>query len=309
MKKTAIIAALLALVATAATAAPKYTIGLVQIVEHPSLDEVRYAIIDELARKGYGPDTVKIDYQNGQNSPSLISTICQKFVSQNVDLIIPIGTTATQCAAAATDSIPIVFAAVSDPIAAGLVKDLDKPDGNVTGISDAITPTRTFDLAEELTPGIKTFGVIHNPAEANSSSTARKAIAEIEKRGMSYREAAVSTSGEVPAAISSLVGKVDAVYIPDDNTTATAMTLLSEIAIENKLPVYAAVDSLVHDGAIATCGASYTNVGEQAARMAARVLEGAKIADTPIETVDGGIIEVNEKTAAALGIDVSKYTK
>ena len=309
MKKTLALAAALAMLATAAIAAPKYTVGLVQLVEHPSLDEIRIAMLDELVRLGYGPETVEIDYQNGQNSPSLINTICQKFVSRNVDVIVPIATPTAQCAAAATDSIPIVFSAVSDPLVAGVVKNLDKPEANVTGVSNAINPADTLDLAEELTPGLKHYGIIFNTAESNSTNTTRKAEAEMTKRGLTYQEAVIASAAEVPAAINSLMGKVDAVFVPNDNTTATAMPLLSQIAIENKVPVYAAVDSLVRDGALGTRGISYTELGQITAKMVTEILNGAKVADTPVIVMRGSIVEINKDTAAALGVDVSKYVK
>lgn len=309
MKKFAALALIFSMFASAALAAPKFTIGIVQLVEHPSLDEVRFAIFDGLKASGYGPETVEIDYQNGQNSPSLINTICQKFVARNVDLIVPIATPAAQGAAAATEAIPVVFAAVSDPVDAGLVKNPEHPEANVTGVSDAIHPAKVLDLAEELTPGLKHYGVIYNTAEANSSNTARKAEAEMTRRGITFREAIVSTAAEVVPAINSLMGKVQAVYVPDDNTTALAMPLLSEVAKEHRVPVYVAVDSLVRDGGLATSGINYTNLGHQAAQMIIRVLNGAKIADTPVEVLLEASVVVNEETAAAIGVDVSKYVK
>ena len=310
LKKILCAAALSASVfASASFAAPRFSIGLVQLVEHPSLDEVRFAILDELKANGFGPDVVSIDYQNGQNSPSVINTICQKFVSDGVSLILPIATPAAQCAAAATDSIPIVFAAVSDPVAAGLVKDLEHPDRNVTGLSNAIQPAKVLDLAEELTPGIKNYGMVYNAGEVNSVSTVKKAQAEMKKRGFAFREAVITSSGEVATAVNSLIGKVDGFFISNDNTVALAMTLLSEIAVEHKLPVYAAVDSLVADGALATAGINYTQLGRQAAQMVIRVLKGAPSADTPVEVLAKTSVVVNWHTAAALGVDVSKYLK
>lgn len=309
MKKLFTACILMALCASAALAAPKFSVGIVQLVEHPSLDEVRLAILDELNAAGYGPDVVEIDYQNGQNSPALISTICQKFVAREVNVIVPIATPAAQGAAAATETIPVIFAAVSDPVAAGLVKDPAHPDGNVTGVSDAIHPSNVLDLAEELTPGLKNYGVVYNTAEANSTNTARKAEAEMAKRGIAFREAIVSTAAEVVPAVNSLMGKVDAIYVPDDNTTALAMPLLSQVAIEHKVPVYAAVDSLVRDGGLATSGINYTNLGRQAGQMIIRVLNGAKIADTPVEVLHEVSVVVNKETAAAIGVDVSKYAQ
>lgn len=309
MKKLFTACMLLALSASAALSAPKFSVGIVQLVEHPSLDEVRLAILDELKAAGYGPDVVEIDYQNGQNSPSLISTICQKFVAHEVNVIVPIATPAAQGAAAATETIPVIFAAVSDPVAAGLVKDPAHPESNVTGVSDAIHPSNVLDLAEELTPGLKNYGIIYNTAEANSTNTAHKAEAEMTKRGIAFREAIVSTAAEVVPAVNSLMGKVDAIYVPDDNTTALAMPLLSQAAIEHKVPVYTAVDSLVHDGGLATSGINYTNLGRQAGQMIIRVLNGAKIADTPVEVLHEVSVVVNKETAAAIGVDVSKYAQ
>lgn len=296
------------LCAHCAPAAPRYAVGIVQLAPHPSLDEVRTAIIDELNRSGCGHDVAEIDYQNAQNSPQMINTICQKFVARGVDVIVPITTPAAQGAAAAAENIPIVFAAVSDPVAAGLVKDLEHPESNITGVSNAIQPEKIFSLAEELTPGLKKYGIIYNTAETNSRNTVRLAEAELKKRGISWVEAVISGTAEVVPAVTSLMGRVDAVFVPNDNTTALAMTLLSEVAREHKVPVYAAVDSLVRDGALATCGINYTQLGRQAARMIIRVLHGTPISEIPVEVLRESSVVVNEETAGILGVDVSRYT-
>lgn len=286
--------------------AARFHVGILQLVEHPSLDEIRTAITSELEENGYGPDVVGIDYENGQNSPQLINTICRKFVAHGVDVIVPIATPAAQGAAAATDEIPIVFAAVSAPVEAGLVESMEHPGGNVTGVSDAIHPSGVLDLADKLTPGIRSYGIIYNTAEASSSNTARKAKAEMTRRGLKFREAVVSTSAEVPAACGSLIGNVDAIYVPDDNTTALAMPLLSQMAIENEVPVYTAVDSLVHDGGLATSGLNYTDLGRQTARMVIRVLEGESPADMAVEVPEKLSVVINPGTAEELGIDVEE---
>ena len=144
-------------------------------------------------------------------------------------------------------------------------------------------------------------------SEANSVNTVRKAEAALKARGMECREAVVSSSAEVVPAVNSLMGKVDALFVPDDNTVAVAMPLLSETAKEHGVPVYAAVDSLVRDGGLATCGINYTQLGRQTAQMVIRILNGAKIADTPVEVLKGSDVVVNGETAKALGIDVSQY--
>ena len=138
-------------------------IGLVQLVEHTSLDQIRESIIDELEEEGYvDGENIEIDYQNAQNEQSNLKTICQGFVADDVDLIISITTPATQVAMSETSDIPIVFSAVTDPVASEVVKDLDNPGGNVTGTSDAISVDQIMELAEEATPGYKTIGALYN---------------------------------------------------------------------------------------------------------------------------------------------------
>lgn len=283
-------------------------IGVIQLVQHPSLNEIYDAFADELKVLGYDESKVRIDYQNGQGEAGIINSACQKFVGDQVDLIVAIATPAAQSAAAATADIPIVFSAVTDPVGAGLVGEgmLGTPDANSTGTSDAIPTDRIFDLADELTPGIKTYGFVYNNGETNSVTVIAEAKQVLESRGVAYVEATVTGSGEVTTAVQSLVGKVDAIFVPIDNTVATAMPNLSQIAIDAKLPVYVAADSLVADGGLGTVGVNYTQLGRQTARMAVKALEGAPIGQIPVEVLDEFSVTVNAETAAALGVDVSK---
>lgn len=287
----------------------KLKIGLVQLVEHPSLDEIRTAFTTELAALGYGEDRVTIDYQNAQNDMNNINAICQKFAGDEVDMIVAIATPAAQGAASVTKEIPIVFSAVTDPVAAELVSDLSKPDANITGTSDAIPAEKIFDLAEELTPDVKTYGLLYNLSEVNSVSVIADAKACLDAKGIAYQEATVSNVSEVTQAATSLVGKVDAIFCPIDNTVASAMPNLSQIAIEAKLPVYVAADSMVNDGGLATVGINYTNLGKQTAGMAAEILGGKPVSEVPVEVLDEYGVVVNPETAAAIGVDVSKYVQ
>lgn len=288
----------------------KVKIGLVQMMEHPSLDEIREAILTELTAQGFDPSKVEIDYQNGQGDMGTLNSIAQKFVGDDVDLIIAIATPAAQAAAAAaTTDIPIIFSAVTDPVDAGLVGSLEKPDRNCTGTSDAIPTEQIFTLADELTPGIKTYGFLYNQGESNSVSVINDAKATLESKGVKYIETCVVTSGEVTSAAQSLIGKVDAIFCPIDNTVAYAMPNLAQIAIEANIPVYVAADSMVKDGGLATVGVNYTQLGVQTAQMAAKVLSGAAVSDVPVEVLTQYSTVANKDTAAALRIDVSKYTK
>lgn len=281
-------------------------VGLVQMMEHPSLDEIRESILAEFDARGL---KLEIDYQNGQGDMGTLNTIAQKFVGDDVDMIIAIATPAAQAAAAATADIPIVFSAVTDPVSAGLVSDVNKPDRNCTGTSDAIPTSQIFNLAEELTPGIKTYGLLYNQGESNSVSVIKDAKAALDQKGIKYIETCVINSGEVTSAAQSLVGKVDAIFSPIDNTVAYAMPNLAQIAIEAKLPVYVAADSMVNDGGLATVGVNYTQLGKQTAQMAELILSGQEVSQVPVQVLTEYSTLVNAETAAALGIDASKYAK
>ncbi len=284
-------------------------IGIVQIVEHPSLDEIRIAFAAELAAQGY--EDIVVDYQNAQGEMSNVNSICQKFVGDGVDLIVAIATPSAQGAAAAVrgTNIPVLFSAVTDPVAAQLVADLNKPDGNITGTSDAIPVDRIFGLAKELTPNAKRFGFIYNLSEVNSMSVIAQAKFYCDQNGLSYQEATVTNSNEVQQAAQSLVGKVDAIFVPIDNTVATAMPILAQVAIDAKIPVYTGADSMVNDGGLATVGVNYTNLGKQTGEMAAKILQGFPISQMPVQVLNDMNVYVNPETAAKLGINVSKYAQ
>lgn len=284
-----------------------YTVGLLQLMEHPSLDEIRTAIEDEIKAKGYG-DVIKLDYVNGQNDASTMNTAAQKFISDADDAIIAIATPAAQTVAAATQDIPIIFSAITDPVSAELVSDLNAPDGNVTGISDYIDVSAIFGLAAELTPEVKSYGFIYNMGEDNSVSVIKNAKEYLDGKNIAYTEAFITNIGEVTTAVQSLVGKVDALFLPIDNTVASAMSNVADIANANNLPVYVAADSMVHDGGLATAGVNYTQLGKQTADMLIRILiDGESIADNPVEVLTEYFVTVNEETAAAIGVDVSAY--
>lgn len=288
------------------------TIGLIQLMEHPSLDEIRAAIEAELnAKAAENGLAISIDYKNGQGDPSTINSICQQFVGDKVDAIIAIATPAAQGAAtaAAGTDIPIVFSAVTDPVSAGLVENMDAPEGNITGTSDDIPVEKIFDLAAELTPDAKSFGLIYNAGEDNSVSVIEKTKAYLDSKSVSYTEATVASTGDVQTAAQSLLSSCDAVFAPIDNTVASAMGVLASEAINAKKPVYVAADSMVNDGGLATVGINYTNLGTQTADMALKILSGTPVSEVPVEVLKENAVVVNAETAEAIGVDVSKYAK
>lgn len=272
-------------------------------MEHPSLNQIRESFMEELTALGYA-DKVTVDYQNAQGEQSNLNSICQKFAGDQKDLIVAIATPSAQSAAAAAPNIPLVFSAVTDPVAAKLVASLEAPDGIITGTSDAIPVDQVFALMKQLTPDVKTIGMIYNLGEVNSVSVIETAKTYCDANGIAYVEATVTNSSEVQQAAQSLVGKCDAIYSPIDNTVATAMPVLAEVAMQAKLPVYTGADSMVIDGGFATVGINYIQLGKQTAAMVVKILEGTPVSSIPVETLTNFSTIINKTTAAALGIEI-----
>lgn len=278
-------------------------IGIIQIVEHPSLNQIRESIISELAAQGYkNGENITIDYQNAQGDQSNLKTISQKFVNNKYDLIIAIATPSAQAVVSETKDIPIIFSAATDPIGSGLVKDMNNPGGNVTGTSDRVSAEKIMELAKRITPNIKTVGALYNTSETNSVSVIDNLKEYAQKNNITVVNATVTNSSEVQQSMNSLVDKVDAIFSPIDNTIASAMPLVAQIANEAQIPVYVGADSMVKDGGLATYGINYTILGTETAKMAVEVLKGKKAGDIPVKTMTDMDIYLNKNTAKAIGI-------
>jgi len=289
-------------------------IGIVQIMEHPSLNTIRESFIKELADKGFKDgENIKIDYQNAQGDQTNLKTISQKFTNNKYDLIVAIATPSAQAAAGETKNIPVLFAACTDPVSSGLVSSLDKPGANVTGTSDAVSAEKIMKLAKRVTPNIKTIGALYNSGEANSVSVIKDLKEYASKNGMTVIEGTVTNTSEVQQVAQSLVGKADALFSPIDNTVASAMPVVAQVANAAKKPVYVGADSMVKDGGLATYGINYQVLGQETATMAIDILNGKKPADIPVKTMDKMDIYLNKDTAAAIGLtlpdDVLKEAK
>lgn len=288
-----------------------FKVGIVQYTSHSSLDEICTAIQSELtalseeSRAAGGP-AIEFEVQNGQADTATLNDICKLFVSEGVDLIIPIATPAATAAAAAVQGtdIPLVCSAVTDPVGAQLADSMDAPGQNMTGTSDYIDTNKILDLALAADPDLKTLGLIYNLGETNSVTTIENMKPVLEEKGITAVESTVTNAGEVQMAAQNLLAQgAEAIFVPIDNTVADGMAVLATTAIEAGVPVYTAADSLVRDGGLATTGVNYTKLGELTAQMAVDVLNGADPAATPVQVLNDGITTVNTTTAAALGID------
>ena len=296
--------AALALAADGATAEPK-TVAITAIVEHPALDAVRDGIQKGLADLGYAEGTdVTFTYESAQGNPATAAQIARQFVGDAPAVIVAISTPSAQAVAAATKDIPIVFSAVTDPLAAELVSSLDAPGGNVTGVSDMAPIGDHLALIREITPNVKRLGVLYNPGEANSVSSVTALKSAAGGAGVEIVEAPANRSADVQGAARSLIGKVDAVYVPTDNTIVSALESAVSIAIEAKTPLYAGDVDSVARGALAAVGFNYFDVGVQTAALVDRVLKGDKPGEVAVVFAAGTDLQVNRKTAEAIGVDI-----
>ncbi|MEA5135440.1 MAG: ABC transporter substrate-binding protein [Candidatus Fimivivens sp.] len=290
------------------TEAKPVVIGIVQPMDHPSLNQIRESIVEELDALGL-TGSVKIEYRNANGDPSMLPTIMNELIGGGVDILVPIATGTAQAAAAATDTLPIIFSAVSNPVEAGLVTSFEETTGNITGVSNAIAIEEIFALAKELTPKVKTFGFVYTTSEVNSMTGIKRARAYCDANGISYKEAAITGVGELQSAAQSLVGKVDAFFTPNDNTIASAISIYMQVANDAGIPVYVGADSMVADGGLATVGIDYTVLGRQTAQMIARILGGETIAQNHVEQVKEYAKMINMATANQLSITVPEALK
>jgi putative tryptophan/tyrosine transport system substrate-binding protein len=281
-------------------------VAVTAIVEHPALDAVRDGIRDQLAKKGFRVgENMRFEYQSAQGNPGTAVQIARQYVGMAPDVIVPISTPSAQAVVAATRSIPVVFTAVTDPVGAQLVRNTDRPGGSVTGLSDLSPLAQHLTLIKEITPKVARLGVLYNPGEPNSVTllTLLKQVAP--QQGMQIIEAPATKSADVQGAARSLVGKVDALYIPTDNTIVTALEAVLAVGDQNDIPVYSGDTNSVERGALATVGFDYYQVGRQTGDIVVRVLRGDKPADIPVRTAQGTDLFVNLKAAAAMGVTVS----
>ena len=286
------------------TPAASYTVAIVQQLSHSSLDEIRVAIAAELKSKADAAGIqLEIQEYNGQGDATMLGQIGAQVMDQDVDMILPIATLAAQSmitAAEGTDT-PIVYAACSDPEAAGLTGL-----SNVTGTSDALNTPFILDMMLAVNPSVKTVGLLYSNSEVNSATAIAEAKSYLDAKGIAYLEKTGNTTDEILAAAASLVGRVDAVFTPTDNRVMDAEVAVAEILNEAGIPHYTGADSFVLSGGFATCGVNYTELGTYTADMAFDILTGG--AAPEFHVMDGGIITVNTDTAKSLGLDYSVFS-
>ena len=279
-------------------------IGILQFVTHDALDEIERGIEDGLADAGYEGSNVELTVLNAEADQSKIQTMSKKLVDDGNDVVIGIATPAAQGLASATSDIPVIMGAISDPVGAKLVKNLDKPEGNVTGLSNHVPHAQTVELIQTITPDAKTIGVLYASSEDNSVSQVKEFTQYAEEAGLTVVEYAVPSTNEITTTMSVMTGKVDAIFVPQDNTIASAFPTVVTAANAAKIPVYSSVDTMVKQGSIASVAQSQYDLGLETAKIAVKILAGKKVSEVPVKVVDTGVPTVNLKAAKELGITI-----
>lgn len=274
-----------------------YKIGVIQVVEHPALDATCKGIQDELTNQGFTKN-LSWSWDSAQGNPALATQIAQKYMGQEVNLLVAIGTTVAQAALSATrdTKVPVVFASVTDPKGAKLV-------GNITGVSNFVPPKDQFDVIMKILPSKKKIGLIYNPGEANSASLMTQMQDVAKEKGLEIIPATASKTSEVSIAAQGLVGKVDAIFINNDNTALAAINSVGQVCRDNKIPLFSSDGDLKESGALALLGADQYEIGRQTGRMVAKILRGEALApDIAIEYPTKVNVDLNDSVAESLGI-------
>ncbi|ABM18181.1 ABC transporter substrate-binding protein [Marinobacter nauticus] len=278
-------------------------VAITQIVEHPALDAVHEGVKDELAERGYREgENLRLMHESAQGNSAIASQIARKFVGENPDVIVAIATPSAQTVAAAARNVPVVFSAVTDPIAAKLVQSWEAPGANISGVSDMLPIEKHLDMLQRAMPDAKRIGTVYNPGEANAAALIELLEERLQARGMELVKGAATKTSEVLGAARSLVGKADAIYLTTDNTVISAAEAVISVGERSKIPVFAADTATVERGAVAALGFNYYNHGRQTGAMVARVLEGAVTADMPVETMEELDLYVNPEAAERMGV-------
>ena len=296
---------------TSTSGATSYKVGICNYVDDASLNQIVDNIKTQLAAIGQEKGvTFEISYDNCNADSAVLNQIIANFIADKVDLMIGVATPVAVAMQAATEGtdIPVVFAAVSDPVSAGLVESLEAPGANITGTSDYLDTDAILDLIFAANPDAKNIALLYDQGQDSSTTPIKNAKAYLDKKGVSYKEYNGTTTDEISLAVSSIVAdKAEAVFTPTDNTIMTAELSIYETFTEAGVMHFTGADSFALNGAFVGYGVDYVQLGEATADMVAEILcDGKSAAEMPYQTFDNGIVTINTETAAALGFEGDK---
>lgn len=285
-----------------------FRIGISQFITHQSLDATREGFVDELAKQGYVEGkNIEIDLQNAQGEQRNLKTISQQ-LAESSDVVLAIATPSAQSLANTTQTTPVVFSAVTDPVSAKLVESREHPGGNVTGTSDQSSDaiSTQINLIKKVLPKAKTIGILYTQSEPNSVVQKDEAKHLLEEKGFTVVEKTILDSNNVKVAAESLMAEVDMVFVPTDNIISSTMETVKQVSIKHKVPVFGGSTEMIAVGGLYNYGTNYEELGRQTARMLVRVLKGEKPENIAVELPEKLELHTNQEMADALGIDISK---
>ena len=285
-----------------------FRIGISQFITHQSLDATREGFVDELAKQGYiEGKNIEIDLQNAQGEQRNLKTISQQ-LAESSDVVLAIATPSAQSLANTTQTTPVIFSAVTDPVSAKLVESREHPGGNVTGTSDQSSDaiSTQINLIKKVLPKAKTMGILYTQSEPNSVVQKDEAKRLLEEKGFTVVEKTILDSNNVKAAAESLMAEVDMVFVPTDNIISSTMETVKQVSIKHKVPVFGGSTEMIAVGGLYNYGTNYEELGRQTARMLIRVLKGEKPENIAVELPEKLELHTNQEMADALGIDISK---
>ena len=285
-----------------------FRIGISQFITHQSLDATREGFVDELAKQGYiEGKNIEIDLQNAQGEQRNLKTISQQ-LAESSDVVLAIATPSAQSLANTTQTTPVIFSAVTDPVSAKLVESREHPGGNVTGTSDQSSDaiSTQINLIKKVLPKAKTIGILYTQSEPNSVVQKDEAKRLLEEKGFSVVEKTILDSNNVKAAAESLMAEVDMVFVPTDNIISSTIETVKQVSIQHKVPVFGGSTEMIAVGCLYNYGTNYEELGRQTARMLIRVLKGEKPENIAVELPEKLELHTNKEMADALGIDISK---
>ncbi|REK92770.1 ABC transporter substrate-binding protein [Streptococcus sp. NM] len=285
-----------------------FRIGISQFITHQSLDATREGFVDELAKQGYVEGkNIEIDLQNAQGEQRNLKTISQQ-LAESSDVVLAIATPSAQSLANTTQTTPVIFSAVTDPVGAKLVESREHPGGNVTGTSDQSSDaiSTQINLIKKVLPKAKTIGILYTQSEPNSVVQKDEAKRLLEEKGFTVVEKTILDSNNVKAAAESLMAEVDMVFVPTDNIISSTMETVKQVSIKHKVPVFGGSTEMIAVGGLYNYGTNYEELGRQTARMLIRILKGEKPENIAVELPEKLELHTNQEMADALGIDISK---
>lgn len=285
-----------------------FRIGISQFITHQSLDATREGFVDELGKQGYiEGKNIEIDLQNAQGEQRNLKTISQQ-LAESSDVVLAIATPSAQSLANTTQTTPVIFSAVTDPVSAKLVESREHPGGNVTGTSDQSSDaiSTQINLIKKVLPKAKTIGILYTQSEPNSVVQKDEAKSLLEEKGFTVVEKTILDSNNVKAAAESLMAEVDMVFVPTDNIISSTMETVKQVSIKHKVPVFGGSTEMVAVGGLYNYGTNYEELGRQTARMLVRVLKGENPENIAVELPEKLELHTNQEMADALGIDISK---